>query len=439
MFHSIVRALWASLLCLPWLTGCSAARIPLPTPAPGLVVTLLYPHQDTEVEMGQTLRVIARVTDRQGHPVTDAQLTITVKDGPDGEALGAFEAVPDSEGTYRGGSWTISHGISEGAYPLSLVARRGAATGEASGAVRIRYSTSDILLHKYGFWLDAPALKGIVPYLVAERGNARDGMIRWGGSLPGQHILPENWVEVHWRHGRYDLGDAGAVRRFMLETIGDLGFTPIRSVGPFEPFRFKGWDAWKVGGRGQVRQNQVEWVVFYAPEVDKTYLIGSIVTLPPAGIDAHAALRESFEAHPEVHASGVAPEPLLDLLPGPERIGPPLGARFTGTDPAIILQWQSVKDLGPDEYYQVSVDFNYSETNSLAVFRTHETQFTLPESLYRTPNCGVFNWQVTLMRQTGAGDGGQPISHPSLDGYVEWRYPPDVQAPFILFCPNAQF
>ena len=383
-----------------------------PTPAPGLVVTLLYPHPDTELEMGQALRVIARVTDPQGRPVTDGQLTITVGDDADGRVLGAFEAVPDSEGTYRGGPWAIPHRISEGSYPLYLAARRGAAAGEASGSLRIRASTSDILLNKYGFWLDAPALKGIVPHLVAERGTARDGMIRWGGSLPGRHILPENWVEVHWRHGRYDLGDAGAVRRFMLETIGDLGFTPIRSIGPFEPFRFKGWDAWKVGGRGQVRQNQVEWVAFYAPEVDKTYLIGSTVTLPPAGIDAHATLRESFEVHPEVHASGVAPEPLPDLLPGPELVGPPLGARFTGTEQPIILQWQPVKDLAPDEYYRVSVDYNHGEANSSAVFRTRETQFTLPESLYRTPNCGVFNWQVTIMRQAKARQ-RRPADQPS--------------------------
>jgi hypothetical protein len=440
MLRGIERALWASLLCLVWLTGCSAALVPVPTPVPGLVVTLLYPHPDTEVEMGQALRVIARVTDSQERPVTEGTLTVTIGDAAGGRVLGAFDAVPDSEGTYRGGPWAIPHRIPEGAYPLSLVARRGAAVGQASGSVQIRYSTSDSLLDKYGFWLDAPALNGIDPYLVAERGTARDGMIRWGGSLPGQHILPENWVEVHWRHGRYDLGDAGAVRRFMLETIGDLGFTPIRGIGPFEPFRFKGWDAWKVGGRGQVRQNQVEWVAFYAPEVDKTYLIGSTVTLPPAGIDPHAALRESFEVHPEIRASGVAPEPLLDLLPGPERIGPPLGARFTGTEQPIILQWQPVKDLGPDEYYRVSVDYNYGETNSLAVFRTRETQWTLAESLYHTPNCGVFNWQVTLMREArGASGRDQPISYPSLYGYVEWRYPPGVQAPFVGACPNAQF
>jgi hypothetical protein len=441
MFRIVGRALWAPLLCLAWLTGCSVEPAPAPTPAPRLVVTLLYPDPsgNTEVEMGQALKFIARVTDPQGDPVTDGQLTISVHAAPDGQAIAAIEAAPDSEGTYRGGSWVVPHRISEGTYRLFLEARRGPATGEASGSLHIRYSTSEILLYKYGFWLDAPTLKGIVPELVAERGTASDGMIRWGGVLPAQHILPENWVDVNWRHGRYDLQNAAAVRRFMLEKIGSLGFTPIRSIGPLEPFRFKSWDAWKVGGRGQFQQNEEQWVAFYAPEVDNTYLIGTLVTLPPVGIDPHAALRDSFEVHPEVHASGVAPEPLLDLLPGPELFEPPLGALFYGTDQPIILHWQPVKVLAPDEYYQVSVDYNYGEGNPSAAFRTGETHFALPERLYRTPNCGVFNWQVTLMRQTGTDRGDQPLSYASLYWYVGWRYPPGVPAPFILACPNAQF
>jgi hypothetical protein len=127
------------------------------------------------------------------------------------------------------------------------------------------------------------------------------------------------------------------------------------------------------------------------------------------------------------------------LLPGPELLGPLLGARFYGTDQPLILKWQPVKDLTPDEYYQASVDYNYGEGNPSVAFRTRQTQLALPESLYQTPNCGVFNWQVTLMRQTGTGNGGQPISYPSLYWYVEWRYPPSAQAPFIVACPNPQF
>jgi hypothetical protein len=107
------------------------------------------------------------------------------------------------------------------------------------------------------------------------------------------------------------------------------------------------------------------------------------------------------------------------------------------------LRWQPVRELAEDEYYQVVVDYNYGEGNPQAVFTTRETQLTLPESLYHEPNCGVFNWQVTLMGQAATDEdaalAGEPISRPSLYWYVEWRYPSDAPAPFPAKCPNAQF
>jgi hypothetical protein len=95
-----------------------------------------------------------------------------------------------------------------------------------------------------------------------------------------------------------------------------------------------------------------------------------------------------------------------------------------------------------DEYYRVKIDFDYKETNFSRYYATSETEFALPEGLYATPNCGVFNWQVTLMRQTGVGEDGQPIGEPisydSLRWYVEWLYPLEAQAPFDKLCPNPQ-
>lgn len=443
--RSIPNMALTLLLCAACLAGCTAlpAREPAPSPAPGLTVTLLYPGPQTEIKMGQGLRFIARVADEQGVPVTGAQLTIAIRDGSTQQAIGTVETTSDSSGVYRGGPWPVPHRIPEGRRQLSLAARQGDAAGEASGSVVIRYSVSDALLNKYGFWLDAPALRGISPTLVAEQGDARNGLIRWGGQIPAQHVLPENWVEVHWREGRHTLETAGAVRRFMLEEVGNLGFTPIRSLGPFERFAFKTWDAWKIGGRPQVQPTQVEFVAFYAPEMDLTYLIGTTVTLPPVGIDPHAALRASFEVHPEVQASGVAPAPLPDLAPGPELLAPPLGARFYGSEQPIILRWLPVAELAADEFYRVSVDYSYVEANVAVTFETSETHLVLPTGLHQKPNCGVFNWDVTVMRRAASGAGGQPAarpaSHASLYWYVEWRYPPDVPAPFTYRCPNAQF
>lgn len=229
----------------------------------------------------------------------------------------------------------------------------------------------------------------------------------------------------------------------MLTEVGNAGFTPLREIGSFEPVRFKNWEAWKAQCRGQFMQDEVEWLVFYAPEVDKTFAIGTTVVLPPAGIDAHAELVKSFEVVPGMKASGVAPEPLPELLPAPQPISPDLGARFSGTSLPVVLRWTSAKSLASDEYYQVLVDYNYGESNPLVKFATRATSLTLPTRLYRTPNCHVFNWQVTLMKKTGVTpDGqstGQPISYNSLYWYVWWDYPEGQSPPFNAGCPNAQF
>jgi hypothetical protein len=160
-------------------------------------------------------------------------------------------------------------------------------------------------------------------------------------------------------------------------------------------------------------------------------------------MDPHAELRDSFAVFPDVHANGVAPEPLPRLLPGPELVSPPLAARFQGLGAPIVLQWKPVKELAKDEYYEVVVDYNYREDNPAVKFTTRQTQVTLPETLYRTPNCHVFNWQVTLKRQTGVYDDGkpkgEPISYNSLYRYLQWFYPPGEEEPFVALCPNAQF
>ena len=79
------------------------------------------------------------------------------------------------------------------------------------------------------------------------------------------------------------------MRGFMLDTLGDLGFTPVRDLGPFGQVKFKDWDAWQVKARGLYLRYDEQWMVFYVPEVDKTYAIGTTVVLPPAGMDAPGA------------------------------------------------------------------------------------------------------------------------------------------------------
>lgn len=443
---SLMSWFWTGIFLL---SGCAA---PAPTAAPTtmstpsemgkLNVSLLYPNESSAIEMGQTTRAIVRVTDEQNQPVEDADVTVTFKD-PGGQLVETIPAFFGDGQVYRSDSWTFPHHMQEGLWTVKIEAESAGNTGQNLSQITVNYSTSEILYHKYGFWLDAPTLLGIKPFIMGERGDAENGLIRWGGTIPSQHVLPENWVEIQWRKGNFNLDSPEAVRSFLLDEIGYLGFTPVREIGEFKRTKFKRWDAWEAPARGQLYYNVMKWTVFYAPEVDRTYALSTTVVHAPKGLDANEALLKSFDIDPNIQAEGVAPEPLVPLLPQPRLVSPELGARYTGLEQPIVLQWEPVKELAEDEYYQVAVDYDYVETSFLVKYATRETQFTLPEELYRLPNCSVFNWRITLMQQTGVDKDGNPVgralSYDSLHWYVRWFYPLDEKAPFDPHCPNAQF
>jgi hypothetical protein len=390
--------------------------------------------------MGQSLKSIVKVLDNQGTPVDNAQVTLLFKD-PAGQLMTTLPAVFGNGDVYRTDTWDIPHKIREGDWTLTVDAKTDTHQGMVTTTFHVKNSISEMLLSKYGFWVDAPVLREILPNLVKEQGNAQNGMIIWGGVTPSQHIFPESWLEIHWRAGDFKLQTAEDVREFMLNELGEMGFSPMRDLGPFEQTTFKQWKAWQVKSRGEFLRYDEQWMIFYTPEANKTYAILTTVVQPPIE-NPHEYLRKSFEVHPEVQANGAAPQPLPRLLPPPELVSPKIGTRFYGTSQPITLVWKPSKELAEDEYYRVSIDYNYVEANPVLEYTTRETQFTLPEALYRLPNCGVFNWQITLMRQTGVNEDGQskgePISFRSLYWYVEWLYPPGEPAPFDPLCPNPQ-
>jgi hypothetical protein len=407
-----------------------------------LTVEILYPSQTTEVEMGQSLKSIVKILDKEGKAVENAQVTLSFKDS-DGKSITSIPAKFGNGDVYRSEAWSVPHKTREGLWNLSVDAKINGHQGTVTGAFHVKNSVSETLLDKYGFWVDSPSLNGVVPTLTKEQGDAQNGAILWGGIIPTQHIFPESWLEVQWRKGDYNLTSADKVREFLLNKLGNPGVYRARTIAAFEQEKFKNWSAWKAKVRGTLGVQNVEWMIFYAPEVDKTYALGTTVVLPPTGMDAHEALRKGFEIHPEIQAKGTAPEPLLDLLPPVELLSPEIGTRFLGTAVPIVLKWKPTKELAEDEYYLVSIDFNYRETNTRRDYATRETQLVLPEELYRTANCGIFNWQVTLIKQTGTTPDGQPegkpISFNSLYWYVEWLYPLGEPAPFDPLCPNQQF
>ncbi len=442
---------YITIVCLTLLTLTTACvpatpteTLPQPTEieAADLNINLLYPTNTTEFEMGRSVKSIIQVSDAHGNLVEDAQVTLTLND-PDGQQVAQLPAMFGDGDVYRTESWQVPHKTTSGDWILVVEARSEAHHGTMTQTLHIKESINEVLLHKYGFWIDSPSLRGIVPALFKERGDARNGAIALGGTIPAQHIFPENWVEVQWREGNFMLDNEETVRKFILETLGVPGIYPMRDLKSFERTTFKGWAAWLVESRSELTRYDEQWMIFYAPEVDKTYAIGTLVVAMPVGIEHHSFLRDSFEVHTEIEANGTAPAPLEDLLAPVELLSPDLGATFFGADQPIVLTWEPAKDLADDEYYLVQIDFDYVETTNHRSYITRDTQFTLPESLYSTPNCSAFNWQVTLMKQTGTDPEGQPagvaLTFPSLYWYVLWYYPPGEQAPFDPRCPNELY
>jgi hypothetical protein len=442
----------ASVLLLALLGACgqrvhpsaqpSLPTTPTPRPVEDLTVEVLYPKSDTSVEMGQTMSAIVRVTDGGGQPVNGGEARIEVRD-PRGAVMVDTRLRPGDDGVYRTGSWLVPHRTVAGQWAIRATVRDGSSTGQGETGFDVEPSTSEKLLSKYGFWIDAPDLGGIQPSLVAERGDAANGLIRWGGVIPAAHVFPAAWLEVQWRTGQADLDGPDRVRRFLLDDLGDIGFTPVRAIGAIAPFEFHDWPAWKVAVQGEYAYDEIEWVVFNAPEVNKTYAIGTTVVLPPGGIDPFAKMRDSFELPPGANADGSAPEPLPSLLPGPTLLGPRLGATFEGRSASITLRWESVKTLAPDEMYQVDLSYNYDEGSPKLSLTTRATHLDVPASLYHEPNCRVFNWQVRLVRKTGLMPDGrprlEPVSFASLYAYFVWSRPPGDPADFLPLCPNVQF
>lgn len=407
-----------------------AAETEAPAPAAAaaepLAVTFFYPTAETPVRRGQEIRFTLQAAGPDGALRTDAQAALRVYDAGGG-LVAELPAEPGRGDIYRSASWSVPPGTPAGEWRVEAELT-GPAQGTAESFFTVQPSLSDMLLEKYGFWIDPPTLGEIQPALAAEKGDGQNGEIIWGGVRPALHIFPENWVEIHWRTGEYDLSDESAVERFLLEELGEIGFTPLRALGPYERFRFKDWEAWKVRARGETREHLIEWVVFYAPEVDKTYAISTMVVLPPAVGDPHAFLRQSFRVDPEAPADGTAPEPLADLLPGPELLGPELGERFSGTGEPVVLAWAPVKELAEDEYYEILVDYYVRENQPKVRFTTRETRLELPTELYSTPTCRFYNWQVQLLRQTGVDSNGDPVGEPvsfrSLYRYLWWQTAP---------------
>jgi len=108
---------------------------------------------------------------------------------------------------------------------------------------------------------------------------------------------------------------------------------------------------------------------------------------------------------------GPSPTPTIPPpYPPANLLLPPDGASFTLANDSIILQWASLGTLRDNESYQVTVeDVTDPEGRRLTEYVT-DTKFIVPSSFRPKDNTPhVFRWWVTVVRQNGSDDQGQPI------------------------------
>jgi len=107
-------------------------------------------------------------------------------------------------------------------------------------------------------------------------------------------------------------------------------------------------------------------------------------------------------------ATAVLPTKTAESTPAPRLIGPEDEARFQGRNTEIILSWEAVGSLKEDEWYGVSLRFWAEDRMHYSGAWVKELQWRVPKELRRSPDPRQpgFQWDVTVMRQTGTKPAG---------------------------------
>jgi len=96
--------------------------------------------------------------------------------------------------------------------------------------------------------------------------------------------------------------------------------------------------------------------------------------------------------------------------PAPNLLLPADGAPFTLANQVITLQWASVGTLRENEAYEVAIEDVTAGDGIRKLNYVTDTKFIIPNSYQpfgSTPH--VFRWTVSVARQTGTDDNGNPI------------------------------
>jgi len=123
---------------------------------------------------------------------------------------------------------------------------------------------------------------------------------------------------------------------------------------------------------------------------------------------------------------GSLPTPTgLPTYPALVLLSPLNDQAFEGNEEPILLQWASVGILHQNEYYQVRLEQVGAGTLT-TIFRTRATGWHVPLDLFPRldDTRRVFQWQVRVVRETGAQPDGTPIyqdaGFPSVTRAFRW-------------------
>lgn len=289
--------------------GC-AGPTPAPTDEPEEIdLEIVFPQAATEIAGGQSFRITAYLTGRDGKAVEGADVEVELWT-PDGDRIASLPCPEAASGRYLSDPIPLPLRNSRGTW---RIIGRGAAqeggSAEAEGQFIGLDSYSERLEDYFGFWID---LTDLFSYNVP---NAEDPMLKTYSYEDGGYVILANnlttsqinnsvvILDVHWRQTGFPADERSAAD-FVVNLAGphriSLDLSPSDVVA--EEAVFLGSPAWHVTGwwnlenaLGDPRPDSpLDWMIFQCPGSDQIWAI-LITSNQIQYMDDLGSIRESFE------------------------------------------------------------------------------------------------------------------------------------------------
>jgi hypothetical protein len=295
-------------LCLS-LIACSGPP-PVPTEnQPGMDLTIVYPHAQTEIAGGQSLRITALLNDEDENFIEGADIEVSLW-SPTGEFHASLPCIDNEHGRYISDHITLPLRNSQGSWLVSARAvTEDGGIAESQGEFIGYPSYSERLEDNFGFWID---LTDLFPYNIA---NAEDPQLKTYAYEDGGYVILANnltttqinntfiILDIHWRRTNFPPDQASAAK-YILGLAGPhrISLDISESDLVVDENSFLGSPAWHVTGYWE-RENVIgnpqpdaplDWMVFNCPGSEEVWTI-LITTNDIKYLDDLKTIRESFK------------------------------------------------------------------------------------------------------------------------------------------------